>query len=286
MLWEPDNSPAPRSGALLSSNEIKVKCLAFLLCYVFKSIIVFCICENILLPCFHLLWRLWTRVGLFKVSQLSLSAWWISSLRGPELCVMCHAPGGSAMLQHVTCVIQSVPRHISHLHTKRVIKLNRSRGRSLTAGLWGSERTWEVAALITVCSGARLLMVSCIFSYARPAPAPELLTMGSNKNPSLSLLTPSRQRPAQGFHFTGQELSSDLFCDVSFRHENMNCNTIPRTILSSGPCLGPDKIKYYQFEPSVKASYQYWKQIQIKHFVSLWALLLCRFVVALLSVSV
>lgn len=94
---------------------------------------------------------------------------------------------------------------------------------------------------------ARLLMISCIFSYARPAP--ELLTMGSNKNPSLSLLTPSQQRPAQGFHFTGQELSSDLFCDVSFRHENMNCNTIPRTILSNGPCLGPGKMKYYQFEP-------------------------------------
>ena len=96
-----------------------------------------------------------------------------------------------------------------------------------------------------------------------------LTMLQQNKNPSLSLLTPSRQRPAQGFHFTGQELSSDLFCDVSFRHENMNCNTIPRTILSPGPCLGPDKIKYYQFEPSVKASYQYWKQIQIKHFVSL-----------------
>ena len=285
MLWEPDNSPAPGSGALLSSNEIKVKCLAFLLCYVFKSIIVFCICENILLPCLHLLWRLWTRVGLFKVSQLSLSAWWISSLRGPELCVMCHAPGGSAMLQHVTCVIQSVPRHISHLHRKRVIKLKEEQRKKLDSWL---VRKWEdVRSRCTYYS-----LLGCWWSrvYLVTLGQLQLLSFwqweATKTHLFLCLHQAGSVRPAQGFHFTGQELSSDLFCDVSFRHENMNCNTIPRTILSSGPCLGPDKIKYYQFEPSVKASYQYWKQIQIKHFVSLWALLLCRFVVTLLSVSV
>ena len=82
-----------------------------------------------------------------------------------------------------------------------------------------------------------------------------LTMLQQNKNPSLSLLIPSHsacpgQRPALGFHLTGQEPSSNLFCDVSFLHENMNCNTIPRTILMPGPCPGPDKIKHYQFEPS------------------------------------
>lgn len=160
-------------------------------------------------------------------------------------------------------------------------KLMRSRGRRLTAG-W---RKWE-----NVRSGCTYYsLLGCWWSRVYLVTPDQLWAPDNGKQQkpiSFSAYTkPGEQRPAQGFHFTGQEPSSDLFCDVSFRHENMNCNTIPRTILSAGPWAWgrPDTIKCYQFEPSVTASYQYWKQIQTKHFVSFWALLLCRCFASILN---
>ena len=194
----------------------------------------------------------------------------------PGAGTVCHVSGTRgvcSLLHHCNMsLVSSGARLIQHWQRNRVIQLKKSSNKQTRP-----ERKWADVRSGCIYYG----LLGCWWSRVYLVTLDQLLSPGSWQwGPTKTHLflclhqAPSQQRPAQGFHFTGQELSSDLFCDVSFRHENMNCNTILRTILSAGPCLGPDKIKYYQFEPSVKASYQYWKRNQIKHFVSLGALLL------------
>ena len=178
------------------------------------------------------LWKHFTPMSPFTLTLdtswvvLSVTITMMDQL-SPGAGTVCHVSctrGVCSLLQHCNMsLVSSGDWLIQHWHGNRVIQLKKSSNKQRQRRL-GGEDVRRREKWLHLLQFARLLMISCIFSYARPAPQPELLTMRTNKNSSLSLLTPSTKPAASGpefpFHWPGAELWSVLWRFFpSWKHE-------------------------------------------------------------------